>query len=222
MSGRVAVLEHSASDLPGLVGQHLESLGFELQHVRADLAPEPLPRPAELSAVVVMGSIESVTGGGPRWLARERDFVSECVAGHTPVLGICFGGQLLVDVLGGTVRRAAEVEVGWREVEVVDEAEMTAGPWLVWHEDEFLLPPGAALLARTDLCAQAFAAGPHLGVQFHPEIDEALLDLWFDDARSRGDLKPDDAEVMAAGLARFGRSSGEQARSLVDRFLSRL
>ncbi len=222
MSGRVAVLEHSASDLPGVVGQHLESLGFELQHVRVDLAPESLPRRAELSAVVVTGSIESVTGGGPSWLARERQFVSECVSEQTPVFGICFGGQLIADVLGGTVRRAPEKEVGWREVELVGDVGMTPGPWLLWHEDEFLLPPGAALLARTDVCAQAFVAGPHLAVQFHPEIDDALLGLWLDDARSRGVLKPDDAELLVSGLARFARSSGEQARALVDWFLSRL
>ena len=53
-----------------------------------------------------------------------------------------------------------------------------AGPWLQWHVDAFEVPAGARLLAYTDVCPQAFAAGRSVGVQFHPEADEIIVAGW--------------------------------------------
>lgn len=222
MRGRIAVLEHSSSDRPGVVGDHLARLGFGLDHVRVDDPYAKLPHAGEHDAVVVMGSVDSVTDDSLPWLAGERALVADCVSSGTPVLGICFGGQLLAEVLGGTVRRAAEGEAGWRRLEVLDDRRMSPGPWLVWHEDEFLLPDSVELLARSERCAQAFCAGPHLGVQFHPEIDAALLAEWFCEADARGSLRPEEAHAMSAGLETYGESSALEGRRLVERFVAEI
>jgi GMP synthase-like glutamine amidotransferase len=66
------------------------------------------------------------------------------------------------------------------------------GPWFQWHFDRWTLPPGATEIARTANASQAFVLGRALAVQFHPEIDEELLELWLDDDR--------DGEVAGAGL----------------------
>jgi hypothetical protein len=63
-------------------------------------------------------------------------------------------------------------------VETLDPDLIEPGPWLEFHHDRCLPPPGARLLARNELCVQAFTIGPHLAVQFHPEVDAAQLSRW--------------------------------------------
>jgi GMP synthase-like glutamine amidotransferase len=52
------------------------------------------------------------------------------------------------------------------------------GPWLQWHYDRFTLPPNATKLATSKTAVQAFAEGPHLGVQFHPESTIEIVAEW--------------------------------------------
>ena len=81
-----------------------------------------------------------------------------------PILGICFGGQLLAHALGGSVGPIDRPEIGWCE-----------GPWAQWHLDGFVVPPGAVELARSPSGPQAFLIGRTLGLQFHPEVDESIM-----------------------------------------------
>jgi hypothetical protein len=55
------------------------------------------------------------------------------------------------------------------------------GPWLEFHSDRCLPPPGARVLAQTEVCVQAYSLGRHLAVQFHPEVDGAQLGRWLTD-----------------------------------------
>jgi GMP synthase-like glutamine amidotransferase len=60
-------------------------------------------------------------------------------------------------------------------------------PVYQWHSETFALPAGATLLAHNTVCAhQAFAIGPHLGMQFHIEVDAAKLDRWCSEAPPPG------------------------------------
>jgi GMP synthase-like glutamine amidotransferase len=83
--------------------------------------------------------------------------------------------------LGGKVEHAGRSEVGWTTIETLDPGLIEAGPWMEFHHDRCLLPPEARPLARNELCVQAFSIGPHLGVQFHPEVDAAQLSRWLAD-----------------------------------------
>lgn len=49
------------------------------------------------------------------------------------------------------------------------------GPWFAWHDDSIRIPPGAQLLAHNDGGPQAYRAGNHLGIQFHPEVTPELI-----------------------------------------------
>ncbi len=163
-----------------------------------------LPDPAAADGVVVTGSLASVTAPEPwmdalgAWLLRAADRI--------PVLGVCFGHQLLAHALGGAVERnprgpeSGTVEVGLTPAGRRDP--LFAGapePLLVQqsHEDHVPAPPpGAVLLAgNAHTPVQAFAHGPRLrAVQFHPE---------FDAARSRAICEAERALLDAArpGLA---------------------
>jgi GMP synthase-like glutamine amidotransferase len=110
--------------------------------------------------------------------------------------------------------------VGWREVETDDAAVVPSGPWFMWHSDTFTLPPGARELARTPVGPQAFALGPHLCVQFHPEITPAILAAWVEhddaDLRRNG---VDPASALAQTRAGI-EGARERARGLLDRVVA--
>ena len=95
--------------------------------------------------------------------ARRRCSASWPTAG-VPLLGVCLGAQLLAEATGGEARRAAEPEIGWREVTLepaaADDPLLGALPErfdsFQWHSYEALPPAGATLLARSAVCAQAY------------------------------------------------------------------
>jgi GMP synthase-like glutamine amidotransferase len=156
------------------------------------------------------------------WFRQELALIAEADARRLPVLGICFGAQALCLSFEGTVRRARDEEVGWFDIDVVADVELSTGPWLEFHFDECLLPDVAEVWATTQRAVQAFAIGPHVGVQFHPEVDDTQLKEW---------LASDDIDVRDFGLdvealveqtARETPAARVRAQELVDLFLRRV
>ena len=146
----------------------------------------PLPDPKAFSAIIVTGSSASVTERAP-WMLRAEEFLREAVAAEQPVLGICFGHQLMAQALGGHVEKNPKGrEIGTVEVTLLPAA---AGDPLfeglpkdaafnATHVDTVTrLPPGATVLATTPLEPHAaFRVGESAwGVQFHPEIDGDVM-----------------------------------------------
>lgn len=111
-------------------------------------------------------------------VARELELLRDCVARDVPLLGLCFGGQMVAAALGGTVEEAPRPEVGWHTVESDDAEQIPVGPWLQWHYCRFTVPPGATELARSAAGPQAFRHGRHLAVQFHPESTIEIVRAW--------------------------------------------
>jgi len=151
----------------------------------------PPPQPDGIDAAIVFGAEAQVDQEDAYdWLRPEKRFVRELMERGTPLLGVCFGSQLLAEAAGAEVRRAAEPEIGWHEVDLTPEgrADPVLGflperfESLQWHHYEWLLPPGATALARSERCLQAFRLGdrPVWGVQFHPEVTEADFGSWLD------------------------------------------
>ncbi len=123
------------------------------------------------------------------WLAAEKAFIAAAIGAGKPVLGICLGAQLIAAVLGGTVSKGPQPEIGWYPVELTPagrELPLFAGfpdrfTALHWHGDTFSIPPGATHVASSAACAnQAFAydGGRVVGLQFHlEETRESLAQL---------------------------------------------
>jgi GMP synthase (glutamine-hydrolysing) len=144
--------------------------------VRADA---PLPRPEDADAFVITGSSSSVTERAP-WMLRAEGFIRELEQAHVPLLGICFGHQMVAQALGGEVRRNPRGrEIGTVRVErAVDDALFAGLPSSfdvnATHVDSVVrVPPRAEVLASTSLDpVTAFRVGPSVrAVQFHPEFD---------------------------------------------------
>jgi GMP synthase (glutamine-hydrolysing) len=163
------------------------------------------------------------------WLRGEKLLVHELLDRSIPMLGVCFGAQLLAEALGGEVREAAQPEIGWHDVELTPEGR--SDPLLgflperfeslQWHSYEWLLPNEAVLLGRTDRCLQALRCGRAWGVQFHPEVTEAdfgsWLDGWADDPRALATgLDPNELRAETAGKIAAWNDVG---RELFRRFL---
>jgi len=221
MARRIAFLQHSATDVPGVLGLLATGYGLEVSAHRADHGRAGLPAGGTFDLLVVLGSVASVTDAAVPWIAPERQLVSRAVADGVSVLGVCFGGQLLAQVLGGTVARAEQPEIGWRLLDTVDPARVPAGPWLDWHEDAFTCPPGAEPLARTDVSLHAFAQGPHTGVQFHPEVTVDVVTSWIGIDREQAGLTTDEVDALLTGFDQGGRGPDDQARTLFAGWLAR-
>jgi GMP synthase (glutamine-hydrolysing) len=161
----------------------LQTIG--LSDYRFDILPvhreAPLPASADgYDAVMMTGSPLSVTQPAP-WMERAADFMVEAGERGIPVLGVCFGQQLLAHAYGGRVTRNPQGrETGTVEVALTEEGrkdplfEGLPERFAVQatHEDIVsLLPEGARVLAgNANTVAQALAFRPNVrGVQFHPE-----------------------------------------------------
>ena len=134
--------------------------------------------PTDYAFVASLGSKHSPNDTHVPAVVAELALIERAVANDVPVLGLCFGGQVLAHVLGGTIEAAPRPELGWREIETDDPALIPPGPWLVWHYERFTTPPGAVELARTADAVQAFRHGAHLGTQFHPESTVDIVAGW--------------------------------------------
>jgi GMP synthase-like glutamine amidotransferase len=131
------------------------------------------------------------------WVDDEMRLVRDADAAGVAVLGICFGGQLVAQAHGGSVRRSSAPEIGCYHVDSVDRSVVPDGPWFQWHLDRWTVPPRATEIARNAQASQAFVLGHTLALQFHPELDAALLKLWIDDDR---DGEADQLGVVAREL----------------------
>jgi GMP synthase (glutamine-hydrolysing) len=143
---------------------------------------EPLPASDAPAGVVVTGS-SAMVSHREVWSERAGEWLARAALGGTPVLGICYGHQLLAHALGGEVgRNPRGREIGTVVVRTLDVAQQDpllrvwnhAEPAHVTHLESVLaLPAGAVRLAESDLDpVQAFRVGERAwGVQFHPEFD---------------------------------------------------
>jgi GMP synthase-like glutamine amidotransferase len=218
---RVVVVRHHEEDLAGFIGTAFEARGAVISsHLFPDAGP--LPGLDGVDHIVVLGADWSVYDDDPRraWIADELAWLRQADEAGVPVLGICFGAQALAAALGGRVEAAPRSEIGWFTVDSVDHELIPPGPWLEFHGDRFLPPPQARVLASTPVGIQAFSAGPHLAVQFHPEPDAAQLQSWLDaggrEMAERAGTDPDQflAQTLAEEQAASERADGLVASAL--------
>lgn len=210
---RALILQHEHNERMGLIGEWAAHRCVEL--VPVVTAWEEAPDPKRFDFVVVLGSRASVYDASVGWIAVELALVERAIAQHVPVFGVCFGAQLLARALGGRVAPLGVREFGWHRIDTSVPGLVSPGPWWENHADAFTVPPGGFELARTALCPQAFSYGPHLGVQFHPEVTFEMHQAW---ARARPD------EIVALGLDPHTLASetgvnAERARHAVRRML---
>jgi GMP synthase-like glutamine amidotransferase len=186
-----------------LLGEAFTECGFDVDTftvVPAERIDDPavdvtFPDPTSYDVIVPLGARWPVYDDALRraWVGSETQLVRDAADAGVALLGVCFGGQLLAQAFGGSVVRSTVPEIGWYDVDSDHPDVVPRGPWFQWHFDRWTMPPGATEIARTENSSQAFVLGRALALQFHPEIDTELLELWLAEDR--------DGEVVGVGLS---------------------
>lgn len=209
----------------GTVGPALVDLGFDVLVTAFQPGAPPVPDPADVDVIVVMGSAEAADDDSVPWLDAELDLIARAVGHGTPVLGICFGAQALARVLGGKVGRAPRPERGFVTLGSSDPELVARGDWMQFHDDTFTLPAAAAQVARNEVGLQAFTCGPHLAVQFHPEITPDSFAAWIDaweETGVRAEIESEiDLPALVADVSARAEVTEAACRALVTRFCAR-
>jgi GMP synthase (glutamine-hydrolysing) len=168
----------------------------------------PLPGPRDAEAFIVTGSSSSVTERAP-WMLRAEELLRQITHARTPVLGICFGHQLLAQALGGEVQRnPLGREIGTVRLARIGDSPLFSGLPRTFdvhqtHVDAVVRPPpGAEVLAATALdAAAAYRLGTRVhAVQFHPEMDADIIRGYVTARASIIRDEGGDPEVLLAGI----------------------
>jgi len=219
---RALVIQHEQPTPPGLIEPWLRERGAEVEILRIDEEDPHDLNPLDYGLIVSLGSEFAAYEDSIAWISHESDLLRAATDADVPILGVCFGGQLLARTLGGEVFRSEQEEIGWLPVKTNDPELVSDGPWFQWHFDTFTAPPGARVLAETSVGPQAYAVGRSLGVQFHPEVTPEIMDAWVQAYRHELDEHGVDPDRLLAETYERRESARTTSLNLLDRFLERV
>lgn len=190
-------LSPEMGDYPDMFARLLDGQGFTFRTFRVVEGEFPAGV-RDCDGWLITGSRHGVYEDHP-WIAPLEQFIRDAFAAHVPVVGICFGHQIVAQAMGGKVERYAG---GW----AVGATDYDFGGETVtlnaWHRDQVVrAPEGAKVIATNDFCANAALLYDDraLTVQAHPEFRPEFVDGLMK-TRGKG-LVPD--EVMAAAATRL-------------------
>ncbi len=181
---KILSVQNIGCETLGLLEQMFVHDGYSLQKVNAQNDPLPTS-PSGYDTIVILGGPMSVYDDFP-YLKKEQELISNAIKNDIPVLGICLGSQLIAQAAGGRVYKGKRKEIGWSNVYLTPASSNDIFRGFTdktirifqWHGDTYDLPANAKILAYSDLYPQAFRIGSAVGIQFHFEVDERLIQTW--------------------------------------------
>lgn len=216
-----------------LLGDIFAEMGFDIDTF--DVVPQArtddpafdvsFPDPTSYDVIAPLGARWSVLDETLQrtWVGSEMQMLRDADAAGVGVLGVCFGGQLIAHAYGGSVIPSPAPEIGWCQIDSTAADLVPGGRWFEWHFDRWTLPPGATEIARNAHASQAFVIGHTLALQFHPEVDQGLLERWLDDDTDGDvaalDIDPDE---LRSATAQLQDDAAGRLRTLVSAFLTQV
>lgn len=186
---RLHYLQHVPFENPGSILTWARENGHVVTNTRL-YQNDPLPGQRDFDWLVVMGGPMNIYEEDLYpWLAAEKRFIRQTIEAGKVVIGLCLGGQLIADVIGGKVTQNPCKEIGWLPIRLSEQARISPlfsffpeQPIVFqWHGDTFsVLPQDAACIAQSDACKhQAFIYKNRVfGFQYHLEnTPEIIADL---------------------------------------------
>jgi GMP synthase (glutamine-hydrolysing) len=192
---KIHAVIHGPSDGLGAIADWARARGHAVTETHLYRGDE-LPPPEGIDFVIIMGGGMNIYQHRDHpWLVPEKRWIAAAIQQQKRMLGVCLGGQLIADVLGGKVVQNPQKEIGWFPVRILARlAPLAHFPERVtvfhWHGDTFELPPGAVRIAESEACAnQGFLFGDRVvGLQFHIEVTPEIVAEFI--AGGEGELKP--------------------------------
>jgi GMP synthase-like glutamine amidotransferase len=190
-------LAPTSGDYPDMFARLLDGQGFTFRTYRVVEGEFP-GAVTECAGWLITGSKHGVYEDHP-WIAPLEQFIRASFAAEVPMVGVCFGHQIIAQAMGGKV---VQFPGGWAVGATdydFDGGKITLN---AWHRDQVITAPdGAEVLASNDFCANAalLYPGRALTVQAHPEFRPEFVDGLMK-TRGKG-LVPD--SVMAAARLRL-------------------
>jgi GMP synthase-like glutamine amidotransferase len=210
---RIGILQtgHAPDEVRGALGDYADMFeqlltGRGFTFTRYDVVDGIFPEnPEAADGWIVTGSRHGVYEDHP-WLPPLEAFIREIVAADRPLVGVCFGHQVIAQALGGKVEKfSGGWAVGLQEYDFDGET-LTLN---AWHQDQVVaLPDGAEVIASNDFCANAaLAIGDKVfTVQPHPEFTAEMIAGLIE---HRGSAVP--AELVAQARARLDAPTANAA-----------
>lgn len=184
----VLLIQNTRIEGSGYLGELLKNDRFEITSVNAK--HESLPK-TDFSMIVILGAPESANDDLP-YLIEEQKLIKDSVDKNIPVLGICLGSQLIAKTFGASVYRGPKTEIGfYHDLKIDNNSKLFSGmtdPFTVfhWHGDTFDLPAGSLRLAFSEYYPnQAFQYKSAIGLQFHLEVNEEMVNSWLDNTEEK-------------------------------------
>jgi GMP synthase (glutamine-hydrolysing) len=164
------------------------------------------------------------------WIHAEEKFITERIECEKPILGICFGSQIIAKALGAKVYKGQQgKEIGWSKITVNPYGLKTPlrhfdghqTQMMHWHGDTFDLPDGAVLLASSKKYNnQAYSYADHVfALQCHPEVTEAKLKLWYSSSKSEIEEIKTTVEALKADAMAYNQKLTEQTALFLNEWL---
>ncbi|WP_049889388.1 type 1 glutamine amidotransferase [Natronolimnohabitans innermongolicus] len=179
------------------------------------------PETFAFDGCVITGSWSSVYWDRP-WIDALKEWVGEAIDAGLPFLGVCYGHQLLADVLGGRVEAMDDSEIGYRPVEHDGRSRLLTGvdeefTVFTTHADRVAkAPPGATVFAENDYGIHGFRKDRAFGVQFHPEYDMSTAERV---TRGKDDLADERRRSILEGITAENYAAACEAKQLFDNYL---
>ena len=213
----------------------VRGLSDQLDLTVVDVTREAAPgQPTDWDGIVITGSPAMVSERA-EWSENAADWTRQAVEAQVPVLGVCYGHQLLAHALGGKVGFHPDGrDTGTKQVTLLDTAQTdpifkrlpSTFPAQLTHKQSVLeLPPGAVLLANSSFEPhQAFRVGNNAwGVQFHPEFTDQIMKAYLEVQTPDLDKEGLDAPQLLAEVTPAAAASKVLtyfSELVTDRFLS--
>lgn len=190
--GEVLVFQHDPLEDLGFFGEVLHKQRADYRVARLFHGEMPAENWEQVKALIVLGGPMHVDDEENfPFLRWEKRIIRAAIDEAVPVLGICFGAQLIAAALGAPMFHGAVKELGWSPISITAHGQVDSllgylpesANVFQWHSDGFELPAGAILLATSQHYPnQAFRVGKNIyGVQFHLEVTPRMIERWLDE-----------------------------------------
>jgi GMP synthase-like glutamine amidotransferase len=208
----IVIADPADRDL-GLLGDFLLESGATIKFVDRDSLSTGVEPSSNPDVIVLLGSTRSAHDPEhAEVVAAEIEMIQRSLKNNIPVLGICFGSQILARALGGSSARSPQGECGWTPVFSNDERLCPPGLWGQIHHDRFQASKTSTVIGWSPVGPQSYIdeslGGRAIGWQFHPEVTLPTFERW---------LRRGDSGTEGVDIERTLAEASEHAEASIPR-----